>query len=95
MITLDHTRLPAQRLPPQLSVDLRSLLELLAAGHTDKTAARMLNVGLRTVERRVGDLAGWMGASSRFQLGCLSVHYGICLNTDPNALCSLPSGEIR
>ncbi|XVV07058.1 hypothetical protein ACQPW3_17415 [Actinosynnema sp. CA-248983] len=51
-------------------VDAR-LVALLAAGLTDKVIARELGVGLRTVQRRVGDLLARNGCRTRFQAGML------------------------
>ncbi|MGV9764888.1 LuxR C-terminal-related transcriptional regulator [Micromonospora tulbaghiae] len=47
----------------------RELLRLLAAGHTDESAARKLSISLRTVQRMMTALAERLGASSRFQAG--------------------------
>ncbi len=49
-------------------VDLR-ILSLLLAGLTDTSAAKQLDVGLRTVQRRVKRLMGIAGVSTRLQLG--------------------------
>lgn len=47
----------------------RILLGLLAAGLTDESIARSLEVGLRTVQRRIHDLMVELNAVTRFQLG--------------------------
>jgi sugar-specific transcriptional regulator TrmB/DNA-binding CsgD family transcriptional regulator len=47
----------------------RILLGLLAAGLTDESIARALEVGLRTVQRRIHDLMVELNAVTRFQLG--------------------------
>lgn len=47
----------------------RILLGLLAAGLTDESIARALEVGLRTVQRRIHDLMAELNAVTRFQLG--------------------------
>lgn len=47
----------------------RELLSLLNAGLKDETIARQLGLSERTVRRRVADLLGRLGATSRFQAG--------------------------
>ncbi len=47
----------------------RTLLGLLAAGLTDESIARSLDVGLRTVQRRIHDLMAELNVVTRFQLG--------------------------
>lgn len=44
-------------------------LELLATGLKDQAVARQLGIGQRTMERRVGELLGKLGARTRFQAG--------------------------
>ncbi|MEU4779214.1 LuxR C-terminal-related transcriptional regulator [Micromonospora sp. NPDC023633] len=51
----------------------RELLRLLAAGHTDESAARKLAISLRGVQRLMTSLTERLGAASRFQAG---VHAG-------------------
>jgi DNA-binding NarL/FixJ family response regulator len=46
-----------------------ALLGLLAAGLTDESIARALEVGLRTVQRRIHDLMRELNVMTRFQLG--------------------------
>ncbi len=46
-----------------------TLLSLLAAGLTDESIARALEVGLRTVQRRIHDLMRELNVVTRFQLG--------------------------
>jgi len=65
-----------------IDVDTRSicagdvaLLALLATGLTDRCVARRLHLSVRTVQRRISELCGTLGAGSRFQLGCLAVHH--------------------
>jgi DNA-binding NarL/FixJ family response regulator len=45
------------------------ILKLLAAGAKDETIARQLGLSLRTVRRRVAELIGELGATTRFQAG--------------------------
>jgi predicted transcriptional regulator len=47
----------------------RTLLGLLAAGLTDESIARALDLGLRTVQRRIHDLMRDLNVVTRFQLG--------------------------
>jgi DNA-binding CsgD family transcriptional regulator len=47
----------------------RQVLRLLAAGAKDETIARQLGLSLRTVRRRVAELIGELGATTRFQAG--------------------------
>ncbi len=60
-------------LSPQIAVPEGSadeaLIRMLALGAKDEMIARTLNIGLRTVRRRVAALMGQCGVSSRFQLG--------------------------
>ena len=46
-----------------------ALLQLLADGHTDMSAARWLSVSPRTVTNMVRSLMDRWGVNSRFQLG--------------------------
>jgi sugar-specific transcriptional regulator TrmB len=59
-----------REVPPEQPdhVDLR-ILSLLLAGLTDAAAAKQLDVGLRTVQRRVKRLMELAGVSTRLQLG--------------------------
>lgn len=50
----------------------REILALLAAGAKDETISRQLEVGLRTVRRRVATLMDLLGATTRFQAGVLA-----------------------
>jgi DNA-binding CsgD family transcriptional regulator len=45
------------------------VLKLLAAGAKDETIARQMGLSLRTVRRRVAELIGELGATTRFQAG--------------------------
>lgn len=45
------------------------VLKLLAAGAKDETIARQMGLSLRTVRRRVAELLGELGATTRFQAG--------------------------
>ncbi|WP_290058010.1 DNA-binding response regulator [Amycolatopsis solani] len=55
----------------------REILEQLASGCKDETAARALGVGLRTYRRRVAELMDILGASSRFQAGARAREAGL------------------
>ncbi|HYQ65647.1 DNA-binding response regulator [Actinophytocola sp.] len=61
--------------------ELRSLaprvLELLASGCKDETAARTLGLGVRTYRRRVAELMTALGAESRFQAGMRARDLGL------------------
>ncbi|HEV7648257.1 MAG TPA: DNA-binding response regulator [Actinophytocola sp.] len=61
--------------------ELRSLaprvLELLAAGGKDESAARTLGLGVRTYRRRVAELMVALGAESRFQAGVRARELGL------------------
>ena len=61
--------------------ELRSLaprvLELLAGGGMDETAARTLGLGVRTYRRRVAELMAALGAESRFQAGVRARELGL------------------
>jgi hypothetical protein len=54
----------------------RLLLDQLVAGAKDEQIARTLGWSLRTVRRRVAELLGDLGASSRFQAGAEAVRQG-------------------
>jgi hypothetical protein len=55
----------------------REILEQLASGCKDETAARVLGVGLRTYRRRVAELMELLGATSRFQAGARAREAGL------------------
>ncbi|WP_394297388.1 hypothetical protein [Streptomyces albus] len=57
------------------AVDLR-ILSLLLAGLTDASAAKQLDLGLRTVQRRVKRLMEIAGVSTRLQLGWYACERG-------------------
>jgi len=50
----------------------KSLLELMATGHTDSAIAKRLNIGKRTLERRLASLMARVGAPSRLALGAIA-----------------------
>ncbi len=54
---------------PTLSAREQALLQLLAAGHTDGTAARQLCISERTVSATMRSLMDRLGVDNRFQLG--------------------------
>lgn len=53
------------------------VLELLASGCKDETAARTLGLGVRTYRRRVAELMTTLGAESRFQAGARARELGL------------------
>jgi DNA-binding NarL/FixJ family response regulator len=53
------------------------VLELLASGCKDETAARALGLGVRTYRRRVAELMAALGADSRFQAGVRARELGL------------------
>ncbi|MFJ6195518.1 LuxR C-terminal-related transcriptional regulator [Micromonospora sp. NPDC092111] len=57
--------------PISLTPRERALVALLAAGHTDTTAAQRLNVSLRTVAYTLRALMDRLGVENRFQLALL------------------------
>lgn len=65
-------------LAPRLRTEFaRTVLEALRAGHTDETAARAINVSLRTYRRHVAEIMRELDASSRFQAGARAVELGL------------------
>ncbi|QAY58707.1 transcriptional regulator TrmB [Microbacterium protaetiae] len=61
---------------PSVSQADRDLLSLLVLGMTDAAAASQLSISVRTVQRRVAELAERAGVLSRFQLGAEAVRRG-------------------
>lgn len=53
------------------------VLEFLASGGKDETAARALGLGVRTYRRRVAELMAALGADSRFQAGVRARELGL------------------
>ena len=53
------------------------VMELLASGCKDETAARTLDLGVRTYRRRVAELMAALGADSRFQAGARAQELGL------------------
>jgi DNA-binding NarL/FixJ family response regulator len=53
------------------------VMELLASGCKDETAARTLGLGVRTYRRRVAELMTALGAESRFQAGVRARELGL------------------
>ncbi|MFI8389854.1 response regulator transcription factor [Streptomyces sp. NPDC085540] len=67
-----------RQLSPRLRTELaREILERLLAGLTDETAARELNVSLRTYRRYVAEIIRELDANSRFQAGVRAVELGL------------------
>jgi len=54
----------------------RALLQMLAQGCTDESAAKRLGLSLRTVRRMTAVLLGRLGARSRFQAGVRAAQQG-------------------
>ncbi|WP_344355934.1 DNA-binding response regulator [Streptomyces gobitricini] len=68
---------PARPSPPgALPGHLRPVLEALLAGLTDETAAARLGISGRTYSRRVGELLGALGTTSRFRAGAEAARRG-------------------
>lgn len=61
----------------RVSDDDHMLLALLAAGMKDQAIARRLGIGLRTVVRRIGNLARSLDAETRFQAGYQAARRGL------------------
>ncbi|QUH02508.1 helix-turn-helix transcriptional regulator [Saccharopolyspora erythraea] len=55
----------------------RQVLRLLGAGYTDETAARKLNLSVRTYRRHIAHLMARLKAKSRFQAGVLAAALGL------------------
>ncbi|MFB9907036.1 DNA-binding response regulator [Allokutzneria oryzae] len=53
------------------------ILDMLASGCKDETAARELGLGVRTYRRRVAELMAAVGATSRFQAGVRARELGL------------------
>jgi DNA-binding NarL/FixJ family response regulator len=51
----------------------RAIGELMMTGAKDAAIARQLGISLRTVRSEISALIAALGASSRFQAGCLLV----------------------
>ncbi|MFJ7495862.1 DNA-binding response regulator [Streptomyces sp. NPDC097727] len=62
---------------PHLDADGRAILQTLASGLTDASAAKRLGLSLRTYRRRVADLMVRLEADSRFQAGLRAGELGI------------------
>ncbi|GAA4897683.1 regulatory LuxR family protein [Stackebrandtia albiflava] len=59
-----------------LSLQEKHILRLWAHGHTDASAARRMEVSIRTVRRLSDNLSERLGTHSRFQLGALAIANG-------------------
>lgn len=55
---------------------VREILQVLASGATDESAARQLGVSDRTIRRRVAAVMDLLGATSRFEAGVKAVEAG-------------------
>ncbi|MEV6971500.1 LuxR family transcriptional regulator [Hamadaea sp. NPDC051192] len=75
-----HSGTPFGDVPPVDANGLlpqeRDLLRLLAAGHTDESAARKLAISLRGVQRLMTTLTTRLGSASRFQAGVEAARRG-------------------
>jgi DNA-binding NarL/FixJ family response regulator len=63
------------RRPPALTSRQLAIGELMATGDKDAAIARQLGISLRTVRTEIGALIAGLGATSRFQAGCLLVRH--------------------
>lgn len=61
------------------------ILSLLLAGLTDASVAKQLDLGLRTVQRRVKGLMELTGVSTRLQLGWHAYERGWVARTGPES----------
>ncbi|WNI23246.1 DNA-binding response regulator [Streptomyces sp. ITFR-16] len=62
---------------PHLGAGARAVLDALASGVTDASAARRLGISLRTYRRRVAELMTALEADSRFQAGLRAGAWGL------------------
>ncbi|GGV30209.1 hypothetical protein GCM10010495_53260 [Kitasatospora herbaricolor] len=62
---------------PHLDADGRRILDALASGLTDESAAGRLGLSLRTYRRRVAELMAKLEAGSRFQAGLRAGELGL------------------
>ncbi|ASW53299.1 helix-turn-helix transcriptional regulator [Plantactinospora sp. KBS50] len=67
------------------SDQISEVLTLLAQGHKDEVAARMLGVSLRTYRRQVAVAMRRLGARSRFEAGARATSLGLVAGTPPDA----------
>jgi hypothetical protein len=82
-LRLDDTGTLTEDAPQQPDgTDLR-ILSLLLAGLTDASAAKQLDLGLRTVQRRVKRLMEISGVTTRLQLGWHAYERGWVARTGP------------
>jgi DNA-binding CsgD family transcriptional regulator len=70
------TTLDSDQVHPEITPADQALLHLLHAGLKDDAIARNLDIGERTLRRRVTALNERLGASSRFQAGAQAVRRG-------------------
>ncbi len=70
----------------EFSAREKALVELLAAGHTDASAARRLGVSPRTVSYTLQSLMDRLDVENRFQLGLALGTLGAQEVTDPSLL---------
>ncbi|WP_158564219.1 helix-turn-helix domain-containing protein [Jiangella anatolica] len=65
------------RLDPSEVDDDRVILNLLAAGLTEQSIARHVGASQRTVQRRIREISGRLGARTRFQAGLQAARNGV------------------
>jgi sugar-specific transcriptional regulator TrmB/DNA-binding CsgD family transcriptional regulator len=71
------------------------IMSLLMAGYTDDTAARMLGISMRTVQRRVRELMTLTGSQTRMQLGWHAARNGWLTGRPPGPANRRPGSEVR
>ncbi|MET8307730.1 LuxR C-terminal-related transcriptional regulator [Micromonospora sp. NPDC005173] len=73
----DHSDTPPEATEAgELTDAERSLVGLLAVGMKDEAIARHLDISVRTLRRRIGDLQARLGAGGRFQAGVQAARRG-------------------
>lgn len=71
-----HPETPSGPVVMSLDKRDRKILTMLAAGASDATIARQMEVSQRTVERRVRSILDLLGATTRFQAGAQAARRG-------------------
>ncbi|MFD3406591.1 response regulator transcription factor [Kribbella sp. NPDC058693] len=69
---------------PVLTAEQLEVIGLLATGLSDASIARRLNLGRRTVGRRISQIYDLLGVTSRFQAGMAVARLGL-LDFTPDA----------
>jgi DNA-binding NarL/FixJ family response regulator len=75
--TLSGPRLPVPGDGDQLTRREREVLELIAAGRSNKRIARELGIAEKTVKTHVGHVLAKLGVSDRTQAALLAVQQGL------------------